>query len=66
MVSFLPLNINEDHSIDFILGHIDTATQYGEGLEPREPQDFDNSDLADDYGDDGFVDRGTGGMNDMD
>ncbi|CAG8540653.1 3207_t:CDS:2, partial [Ambispora leptoticha] len=39
MVSFLPLNINDEESVEVVLSHIDNATQYGEDLEPREPED---------------------------
>ncbi|KAG9291735.1 hypothetical protein G9A89_012020 [Geosiphon pyriformis] len=39
MVSFLPLNINDEESIETVLSHIDNATQYGEDQEPKEPKD---------------------------
>mmetsp|Transcript_10917 Transcript_10917/g.17888 ORF Transcript_10917/g.17888 Transcript_10917/m.17888 type:complete len:334 (+) Transcript_10917:60-1061(+) len=37
LVSFLPLDITSEESMEIILGHIDNATQYGEDLEPRDP-----------------------------
>jgi len=39
MVSYLPLHPNED-SIALVLAHIDNAIQYGEDLEPKEPDDM--------------------------
>ena len=35
MVSFVPLNINEEDSVDHVLSTIDHAIQYGEDLEVR-------------------------------
>lgn len=35
MVSFLPLNISDEDSIDHVLAHIDHTIQYGEDLEVR-------------------------------
>jgi len=46
MVSFLPLNINDEVSVETVLSHIDNATQYGEDQEPKEPKD--NFDFEDD------------------
>lgn len=37
LVSFLPLNITDPDSLTMVLSHIDSATQYGEDLEPRDP-----------------------------
>lgn len=37
MVSFLPLNARKEESITDLLSHIDQAIQYGEQLEPKEP-----------------------------
>jgi GPN-loop GTPase len=51
MVSYLPLNIKDDESIAAILYQIDTATQYGETEEPKEPGDGDVD--FDEYGDAG-------------
>lgn len=39
LVSFLPLNITDPDSLTMVLSHIDSATQYGEDLEPRDPYD---------------------------
>jgi len=39
MVSFLPLNIQDENSITLILTHIDLCIQYGEEEEPKEPKD---------------------------
>lgn len=41
MVSYLPLNIKDDESVAAILYQIDTATQYGEAEEPKDPKDDD-------------------------
>ena len=41
MVSFVPLNINKDKSVEVVLGHIDNALQFGEDAEPRIPKDMD-------------------------
>ncbi|KCV68494.1 hypothetical protein, variant [Fonticula alba] len=38
MVSFLPLDITDEDSIELVLSHADHAIQYGEDLEPREPK----------------------------
>eukprot|EP01083_Nonionella_stella_P089899 251050_1 len=35
MVSFIPLNITDEESIDHVLAHIDHTIQYGEDLEVR-------------------------------
>jgi len=37
LVNFLPLDITSEESIGFVLHHADTATQYGEDLEPMDP-----------------------------
>jgi HD superfamily phosphohydrolase len=39
MVSFIPLNITDEESINVLLQHIDNALQYGEDIEPHEPDD---------------------------
>lgn len=39
MVSFVPLDISDDESVELVLSHVDNAIQYGEDLEPVEPQD---------------------------
>lgn len=35
MVSFIPLNIRDDDSINYVLSNIDNAIQYGEDVEPK-------------------------------
>jgi len=44
MVSFLPLDINDPDSIDFILQNIDAAIQYGEDTEVHEGREHDEND----------------------
>ncbi|KAI8092994.1 GPN-loop GTPase [Halteromyces radiatus] len=39
MVSFIPLNITDEDSIEYVLSSVDHAMQYGEDLEPKEPDD---------------------------
>ncbi|CAG8741751.1 18986_t:CDS:2, partial [Dentiscutata erythropus] len=39
MVSFLPLNINDEDSITAVLSHVDNALQFSEDQEPKEPKD---------------------------
>ena len=39
LVNFVPLDITDNDSLDVLLAHIDMATQYGEDLEPKEPND---------------------------
>jgi len=41
MVSFLPLNIRDEDSIDLVLSTIDHAIQYGEDLEVKERKEKD-------------------------
>jgi hypothetical protein len=41
MVSFIPLNIKDEDSIEVLLAHIDNSIQYGEDLEPKPPKDLD-------------------------
>ncbi|KAI9096421.1 GPN-loop GTPase [Phlyctochytrium arcticum] len=48
MVTFVPLNIKDEESIELVLSHVDNAVQYGEDLEPKEP----NEDHADGEGED--------------
>ncbi|KAI8579391.1 hypothetical protein K450DRAFT_241895 [Umbelopsis ramanniana AG] len=38
MVSFIPLNIRDEDSINYVLSNIDNAIQYGEDIEPKEPE----------------------------
>ncbi|TPX61731.1 hypothetical protein CcCBS67573_g08906 [Chytriomyces confervae] len=44
MVSFIPLNIQDEDSVGLVLSHIDNAIQYGEDVEPKEPKDMDEGD----------------------
>jgi GTPase SAR1 family protein len=39
LVSFIPLNIQDEESVSVTLQHIDHALQYGEDLEPKEVRD---------------------------
>ena len=41
LVGFLPLNIYDPDSLNFVLSHIDQAIQYGEDVEPRAPEEID-------------------------
>lgn len=41
MVSFLPLEANDEESVGDILSYIDNAIQYHEAQEPREPKEYD-------------------------
>jgi hypothetical protein len=38
LVKFLPLYINDEDSMNAVLANIDSAIQYGEDMEPREPK----------------------------
>lgn len=39
MVSFVPLNPEDEDSISVLLQQIDNAIQYGEDVEPKEPHE---------------------------
>lgn len=39
MVSFLPLDVQDEDSVGAVLSHIDNAIQFHEAQEPREPKD---------------------------
>ncbi|KAL7314762.1 hypothetical protein PS15m_006291 [Mucor circinelloides] len=39
MVRFIPLNITDEDSVEYVLSHVDNSMQYGEDLEPKEPDD---------------------------
>eukprot|EP00667_Euglena_gracilis_P022007 EG_transcript_24302 len=43
-VSFLPLDVSDQHSIEYLMDTIDVAIQYGEDLEPVEPKDPEDGD----------------------
>lgn len=47
MVSFIPLDITDEDSVDALMLQVDNAIAYGENMEPKEPNDFE------DYGGDG-------------
>ncbi|TPX60124.1 hypothetical protein PhCBS80983_g01977 [Powellomyces hirtus] len=42
MVSFLPLNVADEDSVEMVLSCVDNAVQYGEDLEPKEPREWDD------------------------
>lgn len=44
LVSFVPLNIKEEESIELVLAHVDHAIQYGEDMEPKELVDPEEPD----------------------
>jgi len=41
IVSFLPLDVQVEDSVNTILSHIDNMMQYGEDEEPKMPKDMD-------------------------
>ncbi|EIW70188.1 hypothetical protein TREMEDRAFT_61949 [Tremella mesenterica DSM 1558] len=47
IVSFLPLDVSDEDSVNTIMSHIDNMMQYGEDEEPRMPKDMDEGDFAD-------------------
>jgi GTPase SAR1 family protein len=52
LVSYLPLDITDETSIDFVLNNIDSAIQYGEDLEVADPYEDDgdrDNVMSDDY-----------------
>ena len=62
MVSFVPLNINEEDSVDHVLSTVDHAVQYGEDLEVRGAEGDDTvegDELNPNEG--GYYDGGDGG-----
>ena len=44
IVNFLPLDISDNDTVEYLLSTIDMAIQYGEDLEPPEPKDPDEGD----------------------
>ncbi|KAI9223108.1 GPN-loop GTPase [Blastocladiella britannica] len=54
MVSFMPLDVTDEDSVEALVLQVDTALQYGEDLEPTEPVD---GGYGDDEGDDGGDDE---------
>ncbi|EGG22743.1 GPN-loop GTPase 3 [Cavenderia fasciculata] len=50
LVSFLPLDITDQESLNVLLQHIDNSIQYGEDVEPQDPKnDFPDEEDEDDY-----------------
>lgn len=47
MVNFIPLNVNDEESIAYVLSHVDNSIQYGEDLEPKEVVEDDMDDTRD-------------------
>ena len=47
MVSFVPLNIRNEESVEHVLATVDHAIQYGEDLEVRcdEPEDAEEEEI---------------------
>jgi hypothetical protein len=41
MVRFIPLNITDEDSVEYVLSHVDNSMQYGEDLEPKVLFKFD-------------------------
>eukprot|EP00286_Rhodomonas_abbreviata_P011715 CAMPEP_0181319770 /NCGR_PEP_ID=MMETSP1101-20121128/17755_1 /TAXON_ID=46948 /ORGANISM="Rhodomonas abbreviata, Strain Caron Lab Isolate" /LENGTH=262 /DNA_ID=CAMNT_0023427405 /DNA_START=121 /DNA_END=909 /DNA_ORIENTATION=+ len=48
LVGFLPLNIYDPDSITLVLSHIDNAIQYGEDIEPTDPNEQEGDPLEED------------------
>lgn len=46
IVSFLPLDVQEEDSVNTVLSHIDNMMQYGEDEEPKVPKDMDEGELS--------------------
>ncbi|RSH81714.1 ATP binding protein [Apiotrichum porosum] len=45
IVSFLPLDVTNEDSVNTVLSHIDNMMQYGEDEEPKVPKDMDEGDF---------------------
>ena len=45
IVSFLPLDVQVEDSVNTIMSHIDNMMQYGEEEEPKMPKDMDEGDF---------------------
>ena len=39
LVSFVPLNVLDEDSVELVLAHIDHALQFGEEAEPKDPEE---------------------------
>ena len=44
LVSFVPMNILDEESVELVLAHIDHAMQFGEEAEPKEPEEVPEAD----------------------
>lgn len=51
MVSFVPLDITDEGSVEAVLLQVDNAIQFGEDAEPREPKDEEGGAEGSGYGD---------------
>jgi len=47
MVNFVPLDISDEESVAYVLAQVDNSIQYGEDLEVKEREDF-NEEVEDD------------------
>lgn len=45
LVSFLPLDVTNEDSVNAVLSHMDNAMQYGEDEEPKMPDDLDEGEF---------------------
>ncbi|KAL0254147.1 hypothetical protein I308_101527 [Cryptococcus tetragattii IND107] len=45
IVSFLPLDVTSEDSVNTVLSHVDNMMQYGEDEEPKVPKDMDDGDF---------------------
>lgn len=46
IVSFLPLDVTDEDSVNTVLSHVDNMMQYGEDEEPKVPKDMDEGELS--------------------
>ena len=46
LVSFLPLDVTQEDSVNTVLSHIDNMMQYGEDEEPKMPKDMDEGECT--------------------
>lgn len=47
IVSFLPLDVTDEDSVNTVLSHVDNMMQYGEDEEPRMPKDLELEEMDD-------------------
>jgi predicted transglutaminase-like cysteine proteinase len=45
IVSFLPLDVQDEDSVNTVLSHIDNMMQYGEDEEPKMPKDMEDAEF---------------------